>query len=178
MSNLNLLPYTTLNGEPTLSDQQLQAIYLKMKQDGTAARVFFQGDVRNESDFVSAMKSGANLLFLTMNETTPVAVCWLNRFEGRMARLHFCTFRDVWGTDLCDEIARYTSETLINLKGLDGGYLWDVFLGYLPSSNRLAIRYLLQNRYTLVGRVPNLMWDHKNQRSVEGTIFCYTRGSR
>jgi hypothetical protein len=48
-------------------------------------------------------------------------------------------------------------------------------MGMLPSTNTIAINYLLKVGLHKIGNVPNLMWSEAEQKPVEGTMMYITK---
>lgn len=171
----SIVPYIEVDGIRTFTDSQMMSFYNRMVEDGTAGIVFFQGDIKDQYEWLAAMKSPANHLYVVLTGNDPVGLCWLNRFEGKYARLHFCTFSKFWGTGANDEAARFTLDKLTSMTDENGDQVFTMFLGYIPSMNTIAIDYLTRNGGRIAGRVPDLLWDHANQKTVEGTIIYFKR---
>jgi len=45
-----------------------------------------------------------------------------------------------------------------------------VLLGLTPADNKLAVKFLLKNNMTILGRVPGFLYDHRQGKSVDGIL--------
>lgn len=144
-----------------------------MVAEGTAPMVFFDGTIKCEDDFLSAMKLWSNLLYIIYKENTPVALCWLNQFKNRTCYFHFNCFSPIWGD--ADECGKYVLRKMITMKDADGDYIFDMFIGLVQTSNKLAIDYVTRIGAVYLGELPLGIWNYKKQRSESATLVYYMR---
>ena len=180
-SKIHVAPYHEINGMRTFTDSFIMLLYNRIHDEGHD-HVFKDGTIRDDLEFLDVMKHSNTLLYVlsvdTGSATGPelAGIVWLNRFENRTARMHWCTFR---GTSIQDkiEMGRCTLDHLIHTGDIDnGGYLFDALIGYLPEKNKAALEFVKACGGHVGGRVPNLIWDAVNERSEPGIIIYYVRG--
>lgn len=167
-----LIPYLKDNTLCPFSDEFIMGLYNKMVSDGTADLIFLNGTIQSAENFLHLVSDGGSYLYIYFKEKDPVGMCWLNSFENRTARFHFCIFSEVWGE--ADDIGRETVQKLIRLKDEDG-YLFDMFIGLVPTQNKLAIDYVQRIGANYLGELPFGMWNHKTGKSESATLVYYVR---
>lgn len=150
---MHILPYTVVDGVPTLPDSAVMELFLRMEEEGSLDMAFSGGEVRTPEEFLLVMKQPGNSLFVLLLRDEPVGFFWLNGFEGRMARVHFCLFKRVWGPGSMI-LGRKILDYSLNLRGANGEYLLDVLLGVTPEKNRLACRFAKRSGMTPLGVLP------------------------
>lgn len=169
---IELLPYAEIDGISTMTNSFVMGLYDRMKEDGTADIVFYDGSVRDADGFLRKMRYENIALYAVYADQKLAGVVWLNGFEGRVARCHWCVFSPYWAKGSV-EIGKASLRKILAIKERGGAYLYDMLLGILPSSNERAVRYCLKCGGRKAGVVPNLVC--MNGKSAEGTIIYYTR---
>jgi hypothetical protein len=170
---INLLPYSEIDGIRTATDSEIMALFTRTQEDELDKIVFYEGTVATKEQFLNIMKHGENLLYLVLADKETVGYAWLNRFENRTARYHFCAFVEYWG-DL-NEIAKSIMNILINMKARSGEYLFDLFTGYIPVWNQRAIKFTLKNGGKSAGIIPNAIWNAVTNKSEDAEFIYYIR---
>lgn len=175
MHKFEVVPYVQIDGIHTHRDSDIRSLYILMERDGHAVSVFRDGSITNDQDFLRAMKYGENHLYLLYTDKTLGGIIWLNRFESAIARINFCTFNHV---PIFERVAlgKYSINRLINLRVHDR-YVWDAFVGYIPTSNRAAIRFSQAVGMKVNGEIPSAVWNKIKACSEPATIVSYTRGN-
>ncbi len=171
---INLLPYTTLNGMPTFTDSFIKSLFDQMVEDDTVKSVFFDGSVQSADQFLDMMKFSHNALFVLNVDSKISGVVWLNGFEQKSASFHFCFFSNIWGKDTV-EIGKKCMKTLVELK-TDGQYNFDLITGLIPVRNKKAIKWGEKINASILGRLPCSVWNAEEQQSEDGIIFYVERG--
>ena len=169
---IEVIPYLEFDGIRTFRDSDIMELYTRMEKDGTAPTVFSDGAINNADEFLAIMKNGNNMLYVIFVDGERSGVIWLNRFEARFARCHWCLFSNQWGEHSV-EIGRYTLQTIIRDKAPDGSYFQDMLMGIIPSSNKRAIEYCEKCGGTIQGEIPFAALSEG--KSVSGTVIYYTR---
>jgi len=175
---MKLIPYTKIDGIRNFKDSEIVSLYRRMGGEGTLNTVLSDGTIRNEQQFLYAMKTDCQL-HIILDEILgeipePIAIVWLNRFEGKTARLHFCFFKKVWGEKsvkvgkfICRQILEFTYEK---------GYIFDNLIGRIPVSNKPAIGFFKKLGVVFVGELPEGHWNHFKQKSEPALIVYMNRG--
>lgn len=160
----HLIAYAEVDGIPPFTDSQLRDIYARIMGEGKGS-VFSDGTIKDADGFLSMAKSFGNSLYFVYYENQMVLMVWLNRFEGSLARLNFCTFK---GFDYKTKIE--AGKFIINLLTEK---VLDLLVGHVPASNKKAIQYAKSCGAKILGTVPNLLWNDKDQESKPGVILYY-----
>lgn len=179
---IRLVPYCEIDGIRSFSDSEIAELYDRMEHDGTAGTVFYCGSVKNRSGFVVKMKEPGTYLYVIMRRGDPegitekLGIVWLNRIEYKRAYFHFCLFSNAWGKK-SEEIGKDVVSELINMRGRDGQYLFDCFLGIIPWANIEAVRYVRSCGARILCNVLCGSWNHKTLKNETGILFQYLRES-
>jgi hypothetical protein len=157
-----------VNGEWTLTDDQLLAFGRKLRDEDLFRVVFYDGRVKTPEDFVAYFHRPENVAVFLYLGTEPVAFGWLNGFRECSAFAHFCGFTNARGR--------------MGYLGRLGLAYWftafeflNVLLGFISSENRLALRYVRQLGFKEVGAVPEMIHDAYRGEPVPGVLFYFTR---
>jgi len=169
-----IVPYVEYDGMRTYSDTFICELYNRMEKEGTAQVVFSDGEIDNVSEFLSAMKYGANALYLVELKNEIAGIIWLNRFKSKTCHVHFCAFQEYWGHGSV-EIGRSAISQVIHMKNADGGYSLDALLGLIPCNNVQAIKWLKKVGLKEVGVIPMALWNQDVGKSEDGLLLCLTR---
>ncbi len=151
---IELVPYVKLNGEWTVPDNVMAAIYYQMKIDGTLDTVFYDGKVNSPEELVSLMKDPINLPVVTLVDKKISGIYWLSGVSNNYAFGHFCAFKNAWGK-YTKEIAQRVLDYWFSFPSKDG-FLFDVIIGMIPEFNERAIRYAEDIGFSRVGAIPKM----------------------
>ena len=157
---MKLIPYVAVNGAWSISDNAMTGVFDLMQEHRLDKAVFYSGGI-NRKNFIDFMKSSQNVVHTIWDDNEfPVApnilmLAWLNRFGSNHGMAHFCCFPKGWGKT-SKELAHKTLDYWFGdffVKD-DGTPLLDVLIGFTPSDNRLAVRWIKQIGMTIVGNIP------------------------
>jgi len=151
----------------------VMGLYDKMEEEGTSRVVFEDGAINSRSEFLTAMKTTCRL-HVVLDDNDPVAVIWLNRFEGKMARLHFCLFKKAWGKN-SERVGRFAVTEILNMR-FENENLYDSLVGYIPDKNRAARMFFHKIGVRVAGHLPFGHWNGYTQKSEPCTIVHIDRG--
>ena len=167
----SIVPYITVDGVPTFKDSELLSLYNQMVLDGFVNLMFITEPHMNAGRFLQIAKSSDVLFHVCMNEDTPVSVLWLNRFEGRSARMHFCIFKK-WRHD-ADLIMQTYIQNIASIKDENGVPVFNRYVGYIPSINKPEIDCALRNGCRMCGEIPDYFWDYKKGKPLDATVVYF-----
>jgi len=168
------MPYCEIDGVSTFRDSEILELYDRMVKAGLAETVFSDGQINNREDWLQAMKSPENFLYVVYVGTGIAFLVWLNRVETRKAQVHFCGFFKVWRIGSV-KIGKQVLNILMNKRDSGGNYLFDVLTGLLPSSNKPAIEYMQKCGWKIIGELPFGTWNNKKQKSESAVMSYYAR---
>ena len=172
-SSCRVIPYTEFDGIPTFKDSNVKEFYNRMVKGGVADIIFHDGCVKSSDDFLRMMKGSGADLYVAFYGEEIVGVGWLTHFEAKTCRAHFTMFPDVEDKDIVS-IGKEIFRQMLHMKA-HGDYVFDVFLGLVPSFNVRAIKWLNKVGLVTIGDIPNALWSDKEQKSIPGTLFYLAR---
>jgi hypothetical protein len=173
MTNFEIIPYTEINGIRTFTDTDILDIYDRIIDKGNGY-IFNDGTIANRNKFLEVMKSNG-FLYIVYYKTNIVLIVWINRFEGKIARIHWCSFNGISCRKKIDA-GKYVCEKLLTMKNDNGEYVLDLLIGYMPISNIVAIKFSKACGCIIGEKIPNLIWNAKTKKSESGIIGYYHRG--
>jgi hypothetical protein len=173
-SNIELIPYTEVDGIRTYKDSDILDLYDRIIEDGYEY-MFSDGTIGSRDKFLHTMKYKDNQLYVLYIDRVIAGVMWLNDFNGKVAKMHWCVYNHV-STRQKLYLMRDAVDQVLNIKEKSGGYLFDLIIGTTPVSNELAARFVLAAGAKLAGEVPNLLWNETEGRSESGYITYRYRG--
>jgi hypothetical protein len=171
-----LLPYTERDGIRTVPDSGIKELFERTVSDGSDKIVFYAGTIRDAEQFLCMAKRTDTLFYLLMIGSEVIGYFWLNRFENKGARFHFCTFKEYWGQNV--DIGTWTLKEVLSWQDICGKYhLLDLLTGYVPVWNERAIKFSLKCGGKSAGVIPNAIWHEETQKSEDAVFIYYTRGA-
>ena len=181
---MTLVPYTKMDGVPTLKDSEIMELYDRMVADNVAETIFFDGQVTSREVWLDSVISGRNALYVVLvrdreggpfgDETIePAAACWLNNFNGKAAEMHWCVFSKFWNNGSA-ALIRFAADKLIHMRN-DEEYVFDVLLGIIPVTNKRAIAMIQKAGAVADYVVPNALYIYREEKSVDGVLIHWTR---
>ena len=167
MEGLNFILYQHVDGIPTMRDSDIARLYQRTEESGLTRLMFNDGSITNADEFVDHVTSKAAIFFvITLTDKTR-GYFWLNRIEKTHAYCHFMCFPEFWGN--------HSLNVRIGQKAMQMCLKeFDMIMGMLPTSNDIAINYLMDVGLNVVGRIPNLIWSQELQKPVEGMMLSTT----
>jgi hypothetical protein len=171
MNGLSIIPFYDNDGAPNFSNNSLAQVFRRIVREDSVAKIFYDGSVRNSADFIRFVRNRENELFFVSYEGRDAGFFWLNRLRSKAAFITYCLYKDFWGDEAL-LISRKCIEFLFAGKNGHGEHRIDVLLGLTPANNKLAVKFLLKNGMTVLGKVPGLLYDASAEATVDG-IFSY-----
>jgi len=171
---VKITPYIAVDGIRTFNDSYIKKIYEKMEEEGLVETVFPDGWIRSPGAFLEFMKHGPNYLFVIDSDHKLAAILWINRLLDRTCYAHFCGFKSSTGSGSVN-IGRIAMRHLFDIKDDSGNDRFETVLGLLPSWNIVALKWLRKVGLAEVGKIPNALWNAKNQKSDEGMLLYITK---
>lgn len=163
-----------LNRLSAVSPGMLVSVWGRIGKDGIYERLFYDGAIRTESEFLYEMVKPGVLPFVVMGNGEIAAFSWLCDITSRMARTHFFISRPYQGRRLRIEIGRHLYSYILTRKD-QAGYLFDCLYGITPKSNPLAWKAACSCGWQKCGEIPNACFIDQKRSSEAGVITCATR---
>lgn len=176
MSELLLIPYIVIDGNWTIPDELMRGLYRLMVQEGTEKIVYYSGTVRSEEDFIKSCRPPvSNTVLIVREEGEPVGIGWLNNFNHSSAHCHWVCFKRHWGTRRPDKAIKKVLSYWFGLEA-DGRPLFNILLGIYPAENEDINAFAQRAGFTIVGSIPNLLYNYWDKRMVGAVISYIERG--
>ena len=172
---VSLKHYNRLGGLWNIPDDIIEGLFIRMKDEGKDSFSFpGDGEPETSEQFRKVFQFGIESLYLVYTDDGEVmGFVWLNRFEHKLARIHFCSF-DGFGLDEKIGAAEYVSDYVLGLKDGDG-YIFDVLEGRIASGNRAAQMLVSAAGFIKTGFVPHGSFSMAKGISEDAVIYCKTR---
>jgi hypothetical protein len=168
-----ILPYCEIDGIPTLKDSELAHLFDMIHDQGVLPVVFYDRTVTDRAGFVREMKRRDTWPFVVYGGDDEImAIFWLNTFEGRSARIHFCGFPAIHGKAV--QVARECLFRTLTMQA-HGGYVLDTLVGVTPVDNKLAIRMLTRAGMVGIGVVPGMLDNAYTHQPMDALVSYATR---
>jgi len=87
---LQIYPYVQIDGEWSISDSVMAAIWLQLEQEGKVEHLFYDGSIKDVTGWLVHMKSPGTypLVVADIDKSMPVHVCWLKDVSDGFAWAH------------------------------------------------------------------------------------------
>lgn len=149
-----LLPYAQSDGAWIVSDTLVSGFYDVLDDEGTIETVF--GDqIPTAERFLTFLKDSENVPVFIIRDTI-VGVAWLNRIVKNHACAHFAHTKAIKGVSI--QVGMMVLDYWFSFPG-KAGPLFDVLVGNIPASNKLAIRYIKKLGFFEIGEIPHVAPD-------------------
>ena len=166
MEGLEFTLYQRIDGIPTMRDSDIRDLYLQTETAGVTRYMFDDGSIRNAQEFVDHVTLPQTIFFNITLADKPFGYFWLNRIEATHAYCHFMCFPEFWGDYRTAQVGIEAMKICLDEFAM--------IMGMVPSTNKIAINYLLDVGLHKVGTIPRLLWSESEQRPVEGTMMYIT----
>lgn len=155
-----------------ISDKHIEDMFTQMEEDGTVQVVFYEGTIQTKEEFLALAQNTNNHFYFLLVDKTIVGFTWLNRFEGKMAHLHFCFFKKYKSS--CVQIGKQVLDYLFSFMH-DGQYCFGALVGFVPEWNTSAIQYAKYLGATVAARIPDAIYNSATEVSEPAYFIYYTR---
>ncbi|BBD08757.1 hypothetical protein [Desulfovibrio ferrophilus] len=144
----------TLVDARNLGTDGLCPLWEQLEREGSARSLFYDGSMNTAEDFARFAQAPQRLLYAVFVSGTPAALFWLDGWSGRAAFIHFVVFRRAYGST-ARVIGRYVTGWLLRAKRKGGLPLVQTLIGLTPETNPLAIRFVRDIGFRVLGRIPH-----------------------
>lgn len=170
-NGVEVWPFLGPDGMKNFTGKYLGLVYRRIVREESVYKIFYDGSVKNTHDFKKFAQDKENELFFVKYKGRDAGFFWLNRFRQKTAFITYCLYKEFWGKDAL-AISKLCIEFIFERKNSFGEHLVDVILGLTPANNKLAIKFLLKNDMTIMGRLPGALRDAHENITVDG-VFSY-----
>ncbi len=144
-----------------VTDKELDRLWDILHEEGLASVVFHDGGVRCAADLRGLLAPHRAWCYLVQAAHTPLALCWVDGFCGRAARIHFCVLRA--GLPRAEEIGRMVVRFLLHAQapapvpapdGRPAPHLLDTLVGLTPAPYRHALAFVTRLGFRRAAVIP------------------------
>ena len=163
--NVDLVPYTQVDGIPTMSDSYLMDLFIRCREEGSDEFVFYDGPM-DPVGFVNMCKTPGNHVFLITVDGEPGGFVWLNGWKEYTATAHFCFFKSIRGNGKAVDVGRGTIKWLFENMELEAMY------GMTPETYKPVLLFIRAIGMNILGTLPKGAWIYKDQKH-HGVVLSY-----
>ncbi len=161
-------PILNVNGYCSVNDSILTGIYDKMVEEGKLDKVFYDGSVKTPDQWLSFIKNPFVFPVLVLKDDADiVGIAWLNFFEHKSARVHFCIFGK-FHKGIADAMVNYWK----GLKREDGEQMLYVLVGMTPEWNTATVHLMKIMGFQMLGTIPYYCYT-ENTKELAGASVGY-----
>jgi hypothetical protein len=162
---MKLLPYTLIDGIPTLKDSDIIKIYHWMKKDKTLETVFYNvgSELLTREFFIRFWKRQDLRMFVILSDNKVAGLIWLDRIIDSTAMIHINSFKWTWGGNSVPLYREATCEIFTK-------YGIDVLIGQIPVTNELAIKFSEKVGFLQCGIIPKSLYNHRLDKKVDACV--------
>lgn len=172
---MNIIPYVKkIESEWSVPEESIKSLFYRMEKEEKASAVFHDGLIVTAEQFMEYMQSPGNLLYIIMTGSGSCGFFWLNCFDAKSARIHFCSFGG-FPRDVLLMEGREAVRTIMGFKGADGRNMLDSLTGVIPARNKVAWSFLHDLGFEKVGIHPCGAYIAETGESEDSVIFCMTK---
>ncbi|MBU1002383.1 MAG: hypothetical protein KKE73_07650 [Proteobacteria bacterium] len=166
---------TTLHLQNTheLGAEGLGSLWRQLGREGMQRTLFYDGGVASSQEFTRFASDPARLFYAVVVDQSPVALFWLDGWSGQAAFIHFAVFRRAQG-QAARIIGRYVTGWLLRAEREGGGPLVRTLIGLTPDTHPLAVRFVRDLGFRILGRVPQVL-SLADGRTVAAIVSTLTR---
>lgn len=170
LNDINLIPFSEVNGEWTVPDKFLRVLFANIILEGKFESVFFEGLIRSDDDFISMLKSPGNVpVLITHGIDKMLGIAWMNALQGNLAFGHFCFLDDAIESKLTVECGKRVISYWLSFPTLE------VIVGVIPSFNQPAIKYVERIGFEKIGSIKNMVRSAYLDGRFDAVLFYQSR---
>jgi hypothetical protein len=169
----SLVPIINMGGKSSASDEFLLTIWDQMVAEDRVKWVFYDGSIVDEHQWLAFIKSPTNYPLVVVNDKSIGAIAWLNNYENKSARGHYCGLGAYH-----KEIGRMIMSYWKSFKDTKGDPILLTIVGITPETNTLGYRMLKILGFNIIGIIPHFCrMKYDGDKLVGGVIsYCCPQG--
>ena len=172
--------YSPMSGY-VFTNKQVICLWSEIVEDRIARCMFRRSGIKSAGELSRMLNHNDNTIFIAVDKDDRVLMIgWLNCLCERTARVHFMGFQRAYRYK-AKNIAAKMLRTAINIRvgnTLDGmpKYLFNTLIGYTPTNNKLAIRFVKSlGCMREVGVIRNGCYDYDIELECDALVTHCTR---
>lgn len=148
------LTYNTIDGF-NLNIDFLRGVFKQIVSEGKLDKVFYDGGVKNEHDFLQIFASPANLAVFSWIDNDFAGMCWINEIQSDHCQAHYYFTKKSYGA-AAKQIATEVLSYWFSFTNNNDEKLFKTILGITPRKNKLAVRFNKAIGMTDMGVIPGI----------------------
>ena len=176
-TGIKIFPSSQIPGRHLFTDKYLAQVYRRIVSEETVYRVFYDGSVRNTNDFIEFIRNKKNEIYFVEYDGIEAGFFWLTRFRHKSAFINYCFYKNFWGSKAFT-VSQLCIDYIFNRKDKYGQFTLDVLLGLTPANNKLAIKFLLKNGMTVLGKIPGILYNYTEDTPMDGILSFKHRNGK
>lgn len=148
------LTYNHIDGF-NLNIDFLRGVFKQMVNERQLDKVFYDGGVKTEKDFLQIFASPANLAVFSWYENDLAGMCWINEIQKDHCQAHYYFTKKAYGK-VARKIAKEVMAYWFTFTNDDKKTLFKTILGITPARNKLAVKFNKDIGMTDMGIIPGI----------------------
>ena len=159
-----LRPYVWDDGTPSFTDSEIVALFEQAKSERLLPLILYNCNPdMTAGGFLSIYKgSDDRLMCLIFHDEKLAGWVWLDDFQNRTARIHFCLFRWVSKAKASVSVGREMFRQLLSARF--NGVTLKLIRAEMPSFNKPGVWFLEKVGLQAVGEIPNAALEAHTRR--------------
>ncbi len=171
LDSIEIIPYVFNDGVPTFRDSEVMDIWVEAVKERALDYLFLDMPDISVNNFLAFIKQPNINFFVVLIKNKPAVIIFLTEIQYTKAECHFFFFDGFRGQKAV-EIGQYCLDFLINMPFDKNTYMYDLIVGITPVANFDACQFLSKVGMTIVGVIPNYLYNaHKNKS--ESVVYSY-----
>ena len=166
---IKISPCSHEPGRHWFTDEYLAQVYRRIVSEETVHKVFHDGSVKNTNDFIKFIRNKDNEIYFVEYDGKEAGFFWLTRFLQKSAFIGYCFYKNFWGRKTLT-VSQLCIDYIFNKKDEYEQFALDVLLGLTPANNKLAIKFLLKNGMTVLGKIPGILYNYTENAATDGIL--------
>ena len=133
----------------------LRGVFKQMVNERQLDKVFYDGGVKTEKDFLQIFASPANLAVFSWYENDLAGMCWINEIQKDHCQAHYYFTKKAYGK-VARKIAKEVMAYWFTFTNDDKKTLFKTILGITPAKNKLAVKFNKDIGMTDMGIIPGI----------------------
>lgn len=172
---MNILPYVKYeDGSWSIPEESIKSLFHRMEAEKKTRIVFYNNSITSENDFLDFIQDRNNMAYIIVCDSGVCGFAWLNNFDEKTARIHFCSFNGFKRKELL-AAGEFTIKTILGFKNKYGENMLDALTGIIMARNKAAWSFLADLGFTKIGIHPCGAFVSDTGKSEDSVIFYITR---
>ncbi len=177
LDSIEIVPYVLQDGVPTFRDSEIIDLWVLAVKEKALDYLFLDMPNISVKNFLAFIKQPNVNFFVVLIKKKPAVIIFLTEIQYTKAECHFFYFDGFRGQKAV-EIGQYCLDFLINMPFDKNTYIYDIIIGITPVNNIAACQFLSAVGMTIVGVIPNYLYNAHKNKSESIVYSYYCRGEK